>query len=69
MRITGTFLDEITVDIMSNNWGPEEWAKDFRAMKYIGIDTVIIIRSGFENKCIFSVKGPQEASWFDNAGL
>jgi len=56
MRITGTFLDEITVDIMSNNWGPEEWAKDFRAMKHIGIDTVIIIRSGFENKCIFPSK-------------
>ena len=56
MRITGTFLDEITFDIMSNNWGPDEWAKDFRAMKHIGIDTAIIIRAGFENKCIFQSK-------------
>jgi hypothetical protein len=56
MRITGTFIDEITVDIPSNNWGPDEWEKNFRAMKYIGIDTVIIIRAGFENKCIFQSK-------------
>jgi len=56
MRITGTFLDEITFDIMSNNWGADEWAKDFKAMKHIGIDTVIIIRAGFENKCIFQSK-------------
>jgi hypothetical protein len=56
MRITGTFIDEITVDIMPNNWGQQEWAKDFRAMKHIGIDTVIIIRSGFQNNSIFSSK-------------
>jgi hypothetical protein len=46
MRITGTFLDEITHDIPSNNWGREEWAEDFRIMKSIGIDTVILIRAG-----------------------
>jgi len=46
MRITGTFLDEITHDIPSNNWGREEWAKDFDVMKSIGIDTVILIRAG-----------------------
>ena len=46
MRITGTFLDEITHDIPSNNWGREEWAKDFEVMKSIGIDTVILIRAG-----------------------
>jgi hypothetical protein len=46
MRITGTFLDEITHDIPSNNWGPEEWATDFGIMKAIGIDTVILIRAG-----------------------
>lgn len=26
-RITGTFLDEITHDIPSQNWGQEEWAR------------------------------------------
>ena len=31
MKITGTFLDEITHDIPSANWGPEEWAADFDA--------------------------------------
>jgi hypothetical protein len=46
MRLTGTFLDEISHDIPHQNWGPEEWAQDFRAMRSIGIDTVILIRSG-----------------------
>jgi hypothetical protein len=46
MRITGTFLDEITHDIPANNWGPAEWAADFRVMRAIGIDTVILIRAG-----------------------
>jgi hypothetical protein len=46
MKITGTFLDEITHDIPSSNWGRAEWAQDFRLMKAIGIDTVILIRAG-----------------------
>ena len=46
MRITGTFLDEISHDIPHQNWGQEEWDRDFRAMRAIGIDTVIIIRCG-----------------------
>lgn len=46
MKISGTFLDEITHDIPSNNWGRAEWAEDFRIMKSIGIDTVIMIRAG-----------------------
>jgi hypothetical protein len=47
MRITGTFLDEISHDIPHQNWGPEEWDRDFSYMKAIGIDTVILIRSGY----------------------
>lgn len=46
MRITGTFLDEITHDIPSNNWGRDEWATDLSTMRAIGIDTVILIRAG-----------------------
>ena len=46
MKITGTFLDEITHDIPANNWGTEQWREDFRLMRTIGIDTVILIRSG-----------------------
>lgn len=51
--ITGTFLDEITHDIPSANWGPEEWALDFAAMKCAGIDTVILIRAGYRDRCTF----------------
>ncbi len=47
MKLTGTFLDEISHDIPHQNWGPEEWARDFEAMQAIGIDTVILIRSGY----------------------
>ncbi|OHB54334.1 MAG: Tat pathway signal protein [Planctomycetes bacterium GWF2_50_10] len=53
MKITGTFLDEISHDIPSANWGAEEWAKDFDCMRMIGIDTVIIIRAGYKNMAIF----------------
>jgi len=53
MHITGTFLDEITHDIPSQNWGPAEWAADFQVMRRIGIDTVIIIRTGYQDRAIF----------------
>ena len=53
MKISGTFLDEITHDIPSANWGPAEWAKDFDAMKASGIDTVILIRSGYRDRMTF----------------
>ena len=46
MRITGTFLDEISYDIPHQNWGYKEWDRDFQSMKSIGIDTVIQIRCG-----------------------
>lgn len=47
MKITGTFLDEISHDIPHQNWGPEEWRADFAHMKAMGIDTVILIRAGY----------------------
>jgi hypothetical protein len=53
MRITGTFLDEITHDIPAANWGPEEWAADFDAMRLVGIDTVILIRAGYRDRMTF----------------
>lgn len=53
MKITGTFLDEITHDIPSQNWGPQEWARDFDAMRAVGIDTVILIRAGYRNRSTF----------------
>ena len=51
--ITGTFLDEITHDIPSQNWGAREWAADFDAMQAIGIDTVILIRAGYRDRVTF----------------
>ncbi|MCA9252103.1 MAG: DUF4434 domain-containing protein [Phycisphaerae bacterium] len=54
MIITGTFIDEITHDIPSQNWGPDEWAADFEVMRAIGIDTVILIRSGYRDQAVFN---------------
>jgi len=54
--ITGTFIDEITYDIPSSNWTLEQWRKDLDHMQEIGIDTVIFIRGGFEDKSIFPSK-------------
>ena len=53
MRITGTFLDEISHDIPSQNWGIKEWNKDFKSMKSAGIDTVILIRCGYKRWMTF----------------
>ena len=47
LPITGTFLDEISHDIPHQNWGEKEWDQDFKNMTAIGIDTVIMIRSGY----------------------
>lgn len=47
LKITGTFIDEISHDIPHQNWGAMEWEADFQHMKSIGIDTVIMIRSGY----------------------
>ena len=47
LPITGTFLDEISHDIPHQNGGEREWDADFKYMKAIGIDTVIVIRSGY----------------------
>lgn len=53
LRITGTFLDEITHDIPSQNWGVADWDREFEMYSRIGLDTVIVIRCGYQNKCIF----------------
>lgn len=52
--ITGTFLDEITHDIPSQNWRDRDWDNDFAAMQDIGIDTVILIRAGYKNQATFN---------------
>ncbi|MBV6647883.1 MAG: DUF4434 domain-containing protein [Cyclobacteriaceae bacterium] len=56
MQVTGTFLDEISHDIPHQNWGEKEWDKDFEAMKSVGIDTVIMIRCGYQKWLTYDSK-------------
>ena len=56
LPITATFLDEISHDIPHQNWGEAEWDLDFQNMKAIGIDTVILIRSGYKKFITFPSK-------------
>src|SRR5262245_25356427 len=60
MRITGTFIDEISHDIPHQNWGAAEWDRDFAHMKAIGIDTVILIRSGYRRFITYPSKYLQQ---------
>ncbi len=48
LPITGTFLDEISHDIPHQNWSRREWDNDFAHMKNMGVDTVILIRCGYQ---------------------
>ena len=56
IKLKGTFIDEITHDIPSQNWSREDWARDFDAMKAVGIDTVILIRAGYRQQATFASK-------------
>lgn len=68
-RITGTFLDEITHDIPSQNWGEAQWRREFELYKRIGIDTLILIRAGYKNRCIFQAKSlPDLLPVYDDLG-
>ena len=54
--ISGTFIDEITYDIPSNNWSMDDWTKDLEAMQSVGIDTLVFIRGGWQGRTIFPSK-------------
>ncbi|MBR2647185.1 MAG: DUF4434 domain-containing protein [Clostridia bacterium] len=54
--ITGTFIDEITYDIPASNWTNEQWAADLDYMKAVGMDTLIIMRGVFYDKCLYPSK-------------
>lgn len=54
--IKATFIDEITYDIPASNWTDEQWAKDLDNMKDVGIDTLVIMRGVFYDKCIYPSK-------------
>ncbi|MBR3863916.1 MAG: DUF4434 domain-containing protein [Clostridia bacterium] len=54
--ITATFIDEITYDIPSSNWTDDQWIADLDNMKEVGIDTVVLMRGAFYDKCLFPSK-------------
>jgi len=54
--LTATFIDEITYDIVPQYWQEKEWQKDFDAMQEVGIDTVVVMRSIFYDKCLYPSK-------------
>lgn len=71
MQIKGTFLDEISHDIPHQNWGTSEWDRDFGYMKQIGIDTVILIRSGYRKWLTYPSKTliEKEGAYYPAADL
>lgn len=54
--LTATFIDEITYDIPTQNWSDEQWIADFDNMKEVGIDTLVVMRGCFYDKCIYPSK-------------
>lgn len=60
IRLTGTFLDEITHDIPALNYDEELWDREFACMKKIGIDKTIMIRCGHKNFMTFPSKTLRE---------
>lgn len=56
LRITGTFLDEVTHDIPAHNWGRREWEREFDTFVEAGVDTVVLIRAGYGQRVSFPSK-------------
>ena len=59
MKITATFIDEISHDIPHQNWGRHEWDADFSHMKMVGIDTLTwyncFLNWQINTTCIFTL--------------
>ena len=53
LKITGTFIDEVTRDIPAHNWGQQEWAKEFDTFIEAGLDTLVLIRAGYGERLAF----------------
>ena len=54
--ISATFIDEITYDMPALNWSDNQWIKEFDNMQEVGIDTVVVMRGVFYDKCIYPSK-------------
>lgn len=71
LRITSTFLDEITHNIPSQNWGRAEWDRDFAAMKAVGIQNVVLIRCGYRKWITYPsrVLAERQQAWIPSTDL
>lgn len=68
--ITGTFISPLLGDTGINNWGLREWEQDFRLMKVVGIDTVIVIRCEMERGGHYwSALDPRSTTWPEDPNI
>lgn len=68
--ITGTFVSPMLGDTGINNYGLEEWETDFKLMRAIGIDTVIVISCETERGGQrFSAMDPRSTTWPEDPDL
>ncbi len=56
LPITGMFLDGLPADIPSQNWSRADWSRQFDVFKEMGMDTVIIIRVGWQYMSMYDSK-------------
>lgn len=68
--ITGTFVSPLLGDTGINNWGLAEWEAEFRLMRSLGIDTIVVIRCEFEQGGLHrSALDPRSTTWPEDPDL
>jgi hypothetical protein len=68
--ITGSFVNPMHTDTGTNNWGRKEWENNFRLMKNLGMDTIIVIRCEVEhNGQRWSALDPRSTTWPEDPDL
>lgn len=60
MQITGTFVNPVVGTVPAPNWGYKEWDCEFQLMKQVGIDTVIVLRTGLQEWICYPSKYLQD---------
>ena len=69
-KITGTFIQPLLGDTGIENRGLKEWEQDFRMLKAMGMDTLIIIRCECEQNGIrVSGLDPRSTTWPEDDNL
>ncbi|MFH1476230.1 MAG: DUF4434 domain-containing protein [Verrucomicrobiota bacterium] len=54
--ITGSFISAVACGIESQNWGRNDWRRQFDVMQAMGMDTVVIIRVGEVDSAMYKSK-------------